>query len=89
MGLGGLWWSSVLDLALPPRRLRPNTQPEHEDPASHMAQKKSAKKQKQKNRQNPRTDGKSNLIQTKSHKEAYAYTLTKREKGKKYIYRCS
>ena len=36
-------------------------------------------------RQNPRTNGKSTAIQTKSHTEAYTYTLTKREKGK-YIY---
>ena len=34
-------------------------------------------------RQNPRTNGKSNAIQTKPYKEAYIYTLTKREKGKK------
>ena len=33
-------------------------------------------------RQNPRTNGKSEAIQTKSHKEAYTYTLTKREKEK-------
>ena len=33
-------------------------------------------------RQNSRTNGKSKGIQTKSHKEAYTYTLTKREKGK-------
>ena len=32
---------------------------------------------------NPRTNGKSKAIQTKLHKEAYTYTLTKREKGKK------
>ena len=32
-------------------------------------------------RQNPRTIGKSKAIQTKSHTEAYTYTLTKREKG--------
>ena len=37
-------------------------------------------------RQNPRTNGESKAIQTKSHTEAYTYTLTKREKGKKYIY---
>ena len=38
--------------------------------------------------QYPRTNGKSKAIQTKSHKEAYKYTLTKREKGKKiYIYK--
>ena len=44
MGLGGLWWSSVLDLALPPWRLRPDPRPEHQDPVSHMAQKKRKKK---------------------------------------------
>ena len=38
--------------------------------------------------QNPRTNGKSKAIQTKSHKEAYRYTLTKREKGIKEIYIC-
>ena len=38
-------------------------------------------------RQNPRKNGKSKAIQTESHTEAYTYTLTKREKGKKiYIY---
>ena len=37
---------------------------------------------KKKDRQNPRTNGKSKAIQTKSHTEAYTYTLTKREKGK-------
>ena len=44
------------------------------------------KKQTKTDRQNPRTNGKSKAIQTKSHEEAYTYTLTKREKGKKYIY---
>ena len=38
-------------------------------------------------RQIPGTNGKSKAMQTKSHKEAYAYTLTKREKGKNiYIF---
>ena len=37
-------------------------------------------------RQNPRTNGNSKPIQTKSHKEAYTYTLIKREKAKSYIY---
>ena len=42
---------------------------------------------KKKDRQNPKTIGKSRAIQTKSHTEAYTYTLRKREKGKKiYIY---
>ena len=38
---------------------------------------------KKADRQNPRTNGKSKAIQTKSHTEAYTYTLAKREKGKK------
>ena len=38
-------------------------------------------------RQNPRTNGESKAIQTKSHTEAYTYTLIKRQKGKKiYIF---
>ena len=41
-------------------------------------------------RKNTRTNGKSKAIQTKSYKEAYTYTLTNKEKGKKekniYIY---
>ena len=45
-------------------------------------------KKKKTGRQNPRTNGKSKVIQTKLQTEAYTYTLTKREKGKKYIYRC-
>ena len=46
------------------------------------------KKHKKLDRQNPRTNGgKSKAVQTKAYKEAYTYTLTKREKGKKmYIY---
>ena len=40
---------------------------------------------KKTDRQNPRTNGKSKAIQTKSHKEAYTYTITKREKGKRHI----
>ena len=35
VGPGGLWWSSVLNLALTPQRVRPDTQPEHQDPVSH------------------------------------------------------
>ena len=41
------------------------------------------KKKKNTDRQNLRTNGKGKAIQTKSYTEAYAYTLTKREKGKK------
>ena len=36
VGPGGLSWSSVLNSALPPERLRPGTCPEHQDPVSHL-----------------------------------------------------
>ena len=39
-------------------------------------------KPKKLERRNPKTNGKSKSIQTKSHKETYTYTLTKREKRK-------
>ena len=55
--------------------------------AKNYTKKKKQKQTKKKtDRQNPRINGKSKAIQTKSHKEAYTYTLTKREKGTKYIY---
>ena len=41
---GGLCWSNVLNLAFPLQRLRPDTQPEHQDPVSHTAQKIREKK---------------------------------------------
>ena len=44
---------------------------------------KKKNKTKPTDRQNPRTNGKGKVIQTKSHTETYTYTLTKREKGKK------
>ena len=44
------------------------------------------KHNKKTDRQNPRTNVKAELaIQTKSHKEAYTYTLPKGERGKIYI----
>ena len=51
--------------------------------------KKKQKTKKNTDRQNPRTNGKSKAIQTKSHLEAFTYILTKREKGGKKIYHCS
>ena len=47
------------------------------------------KKKEKTDRQNPRTKCKSKAIQTKSHTEAYAYTLRNEETEKKMIYRCS
>ena len=46
VGPGGLWWSSVLSLALPPQSLRPDSRLEHQDPVSHTVQKKREKKQR-------------------------------------------
>ena len=48
MGSGGLWWPNVLNSALSPQRLRPDTRPEHQDPVSHTAQKKREEKKKEK-----------------------------------------
>ena len=42
---------------------------------------------KKKDREKHKTNGKNKAIQRKSHKEANTYTLRKREKGKKYIYK--
>ena len=46
MELGGLWWTNVLNMALPPQRHRPDTRPQHQDPVIHMAQNKREKKRK-------------------------------------------
>ena len=48
MELGGLWWTNVLNLVLPPQRHRLDTWPEHPDSVSHMAQKKREKERKKK-----------------------------------------
>ena len=37
VGPGGLWWFNILNSALPPQRVMPDTQPEHQDPVSHTA----------------------------------------------------
>ena len=57
MGPGGLWWTNVLNLALSPQRFRPDTQPEHLDPASHLAQKKKKGKERKKGRKEERKEG--------------------------------
>ena len=44
------------------------------------------KKKKKKDRQTAKTNGESKALQMKSHPEAYTCTLTKRKKGKIYIY---
>ena len=50
MGPGGLWWSNVLNSALPHQTLRPDARPEHQDPVTHTAQKKREKKKRKKER---------------------------------------
>ena len=40
--------TSLLNSALPPKRLRPDTRLEHQDPVSHMAQKKRRKRERKK-----------------------------------------
>ena len=54
--------------------------------AKNYSKKKEKTEQQQQQQRTDRTLGqmvKSKAIQTKSHMEAYTYTLTKREKGKK------
>ena len=50
METGCLWWTNVLNSALPPQRHRPDTRPEHQDPVIHTAQKKRGKKSRKKER---------------------------------------
>ena len=51
--------------------------------------KQTNKQTKKPDRQNPRTNGKSKAIQTKSHPEAYTSTLTKKRKRGKVNISCS
>ena len=46
------WWTDVLNLALPLQRHRPDTQAEHQDLVSHMAQNKREKKKRKKEKIN-------------------------------------
>ena len=57
-GAGGLWWTNVLISALPPQRHKPDTWPEHQDPVSHMAQKKREKERKKERKKEGRKEGK-------------------------------
>ena len=63
---------------------------EHPDQKTNPPMIRSAKnytkrKKKKKDRLSPRTNGKNKAMQTKSHKEAYTYTLTKRKRKNIYI----
>ena len=72
-----------------PTRVQRPWQPQGSEEKEERKKKKknnNKKRNKKTDRQNPRTNDKSKRIQTKSHKETYSYTLTKREKGEKDIY---
>ena len=47
MELGGLLWTSVLNLALPSQRQSPDAWLEHHEPVIHTAQNKRKKKKKE------------------------------------------
>ena len=47
MELGGLLWTNVLNLALPPQRHSPDSWLEYQEPVIHMAQNKKEKKKKE------------------------------------------
>ena len=47
MELGGVLWTSVLKLALPPQRPSPDAWLEHQEPVLHTAQKKREEKKKE------------------------------------------
>ena len=54
MELGGLWWTSDLNSALPHQRHRPDTWLEHEDPVSTRLIRKGRKKERRKERKKER-----------------------------------
>ena len=58
MELGGLWWTNVLNSALPPQSQRPDTWPQHPDPVSHTAQNKREKERRKEGRKERRKERK-------------------------------
>ena len=55
--LGGVWWTNVLNSALPPQRHRPDTRLEHHNPVSHTVQYKREKKERKRGREEGRKRG--------------------------------
>ena len=47
-GAVGLWWTNILYVVLPPLWQRPDTEPEHQEPVSPLAQKKREKERERK-----------------------------------------
>ena len=54
MELGGLLWTNVLNLALPPQRHSSDAWLEHQEPVIHMAQNKSENKKKERRKEKRR-----------------------------------
>ena len=77
MGLGGFSWSNVLDSTVPPQRLKPDTWLEHQDPASHTAQKKMKKVKRNKQTKPTKTNK-----QKKKQKKKKPNRQNPRTKGK-------
>ena len=96
---GGLWWTNVLNSALPPQRHRPDTQLEHHDPISHTAQKKrekkrnkdikknriKIKKEKSKKKRKPTDRTLGQMVKAKQYRKNHTkkYTHTHSQKEKK------
>ena len=56
---GGLWWTNVLNLALPPQRYSPDAWLEQQEPFIHMTREKKRKerKKRKKERKKGRKEG--------------------------------
>ena len=57
MELGGLWWTNVLNLALPPQRYSPDAWLEHQEPVIHRAQNKREKRKEERKKKKERKEG--------------------------------
>ena len=51
---GSLWWTNVLNSALPPQRHRPDSWLEHQDPVIHTSKNKREKERRRKEREKER-----------------------------------
>ena len=70
MELGRLWWTNVLNSALPAQRHRHNTQPEHQDPVRHTAQKKREKKTKKRRKKERKKERKGRKKEGKKERKS-------------------
>ena len=82
--LGGLWWTNVLNLALPPQRHRPDAQPEHQDPVIHTAQNKREKKRKKEREQPNQKTNPPMITSAKNYTKQLDRTLGQMVKAKLY-----